>query len=80
MNNIQVLGSGCANCKKLYELTNKAVEELGIQAKVEYITDVQKIIEMGLMQAPVLAIDGKPILVGQLPNLERIKELLTSNI
>jgi small redox-active disulfide protein 2 len=73
---IQVLGSGCPTCKKLFELTQQAVKELSIKDEVEYITDVQKIVEMGVMSSPVLAIDGKPVLVGVLPDLEKIKRVL----
>jgi len=76
---IQVLGSGCSTCKNLYELTKKAVEELGIKEEVEYLTGeegIQKIIEMGVMQSPVLAIDGKPVMVGFVPDVEEIKKLL----
>jgi len=76
---IQVLGSGCPTCKKLFELTQKAVTELGLKIEVEYITDIQKIIELGVMSSPVLTINNKVALVGQLPNLEKIKELLTLN-
>lgn len=72
---IQVFGSGCSTCKNLFELTKKAVEELGIKTEVEYSTDVSKIIEMGLMQSPVLAIDGKAVMVG-LGSLEKIKEII----
>lgn len=75
---IQVLGSGCPTCKKLYELTKQAVSDLGLNEEVEYITDVTKIIEMGVMSSPVLAIDGKPAMVGFLPNLEKIKQLISS--
>jgi len=71
---IQVLGSGCPTCKKLFELTKQAVEELGLKIEVEYVTDIQKIIEMGVMSSPVLAIDGKPVITGFLPNIEKIKE------
>jgi len=74
---IQVLGSGCSNCKKLYELTKQAVQELNLQTEVEYITDVSKIIEMGVMSSPVLAIDGKPIMTGFVPDVEKIKSLLS---
>jgi small redox-active disulfide protein 2 len=77
---IQVLGSGCATCKKLFELTKKAVEDLGLKTDVEYITDVQKIIDMGLMSSPVLAIDGKPVLVGRVPEADKIKEIIAQNI
>lgn len=73
---IQVLGSGCPTCKALYELTKTAVAELGIKAEVEYSTDISKIIEMGVMQSPVLAIDGKPVMVGS-GNLDKIKEIIT---
>ncbi len=79
-NTIQVLGSGCPTCQKLYEITAKAVSELGLSIKVDYVTDVQKIVEMGLMQSPVLAINGKPALVGFTPDIEKIKELINKSI
>ncbi|MCX6816384.1 MAG: thioredoxin family protein [Candidatus Beckwithbacteria bacterium] len=75
---IQVLGSGCPTCKKLYELTQEAVKQLNLKEKVEYITDVSKIIEMGVMSSPVLTIDGRPVLVGFLPDIEKIKKAITS--
>jgi len=52
------------------------VEELGIKAEVEYSTDVSKIIEMGVMQSPVMAIDGKPVMTGS-GSLEKIKEIIS---
>jgi len=73
---IQVLGSGCPTCKRLYELTLQAVKELNLNEDVEYITDISKIIEMGVMSSPVLAVDGKPVLVGQVPEVEKIKNIL----
>ena len=81
MNNskIQVLGSGCPSCKKLFELTKQAVQDLGINTEVEYVTDIQKIIEMGVMQSPVLAINGKPVMTGSTSDIERIKQLITNN-
>lgn len=73
---IQVLGSGCPTCKKLFKLAKQAVNELGLKTEVEYITDIQKIIEMDVMQSPVLAIDGKPAITGFLPDIEKIKETI----
>ena len=78
--NIQVLGSGCTNCKNLFELTKRAVAELNRIDEVEYITDVNRIIEMGLVSTPVLAINGKPVMVGATADIERIKELIKGNI
>lgn len=76
---IEVLGSGCPTCKKLFELTKQAVEQLELNEKVEYITDVQKMIEMGVMSSPVLAIDGRPVMVGAVPSIEKIKEIIKDN-
>ncbi|PIS15564.1 thioredoxin family protein [Candidatus Roizmanbacteria bacterium CG09_land_8_20_14_0_10_41_9] len=72
---IQVLGSGCPTCKKLFEITQKAVSEMGMKEKVEYITDISKIVEMEVMQSPVLVVDGKPM-TGFTPDIEKIKSLI----
>ncbi|MFA5228376.1 MAG: thioredoxin family protein [Candidatus Paceibacterota bacterium] len=72
------MGSGCPTCKKLFELTKQAVEESGIEAEVEYIDDIQKIMELGVMQTPVLIIDGKIAMIGGTSGIERIKELITN--
>jgi glutaredoxin len=56
------------------------VIELDLKTEVEYITDIEKIIEMGVMQSPVLAIDGKPVMVGFLPDIEKIKEIINKNL
>lgn len=76
--NIQVIGSGCPTCKKLHEITKQAVKELNIPAEVEYSTDISKIIEMEIMSSPVLAVNGKPVMVGFTPNIEKIKKAITS--
>jgi len=73
---IQVLGSNCPTCKKLHELTIEAAKQLNITTEVEYISDIQKLLDTGMMSSPVLVINGKPILAGALPKIEKIKELL----
>ena len=75
---IQVLGSGCRTCKNLFELTQKALAELSMDDEVEYITDISKIIEMGIMTSPVLTIDGKAVMEGSTTNIENIKDLILS--
>jgi len=77
---IQVLGSGCPTCKKLFENTKQAAEELNLDLEVSYITDITRIVEMGIMQSPVLAINGRPILVGKVPSAEEIKKIIEKNI
>jgi len=74
---IQVLGSGCPSCHKLFELTKQAAKELNIPEEVEYSDDIKKIIEMGVMQMPVLAVDGKPVLTGSVDDIKEIKKVLT---
>ena len=75
---IQVLGSGCPSCHKLFELTKQAVKEFNISAEVEYIDDIKKIIEMGVMQMPVLAVDDKPVLTVYVDDIEKIKRAILS--
>jgi small redox-active disulfide protein 2 len=77
---IQVLGSGCPTCKKLFEITKQAAKELNIADEVEYVTDIQQILNMGLMSSPVLAVNGKPALVGFIPKIEEIKKAIQKNI
>jgi len=72
---IQVLGSGCSSCKNLYELTKTAVSELRIDAEIEYSTDISKIIELGVMQSPVLTINNK-VAILESGSLEKIKEII----
>lgn len=73
---IQILGLGCPTCKNLYEITKKAVDELKLNIEVEYLTGsegMQKIIELGVMNSPVLVVNGKVALTGFTPDLEKIK-------
>ena len=73
---IKVLGTGCARCNSLEKLTRKAVEELNLDANVEKVEDIQKIMEYAVMRTPALVINEKVVLSGQLPKLSALKELL----
>ena len=73
---IQVLGSGCPNCKKLFERTKQAVSELKLDTEVEYSNDIEKIMALGAMSSPVLMINNKIALAGQVPGVKKIKEIL----
>jgi len=73
---IQVLGPGCARCAKLKENADKAVEELGIEATVDKIEDINAITGFGVMMTPALAIDGEVQTVGKVPSADEIKVLL----
>ena len=77
---IKVLGTGCAKCKSLEKLTRKAVEELNLDASVDKIEDIQKIMEYAVMRTPALVINEKVVLSGQLPKVTELKTLLINNI
>lgn len=74
---IEVIGSGCKKCKELCQRTKEVAQELGIKDTVEYSTDINKIVSMGLMSSPVLTIDGKAVLVGILPDKMKLKEIIS---
>ncbi len=75
--NIKVLGPGCAKCKRLEQLTLQALEELGIEATVEKVDDIYKIMQWGVMQTPALVKDEKVVLKGSVPKLKELKKLLS---
>ena len=73
---IKILGTGCPKCKQLEANTKKALEETGKKAEIEKVTDINKIIEAGVMATPALDIDGKIKSIGKVSSVEEIKELL----
>ena len=75
---IEILGPGCPKCKKLNELTNEAVKELGIQAEIIKVEKITDIMNYGVMMTPGLVIDGEVKVVGKVPSKDEIKNMLTS--
>lgn len=73
---IRVLGPGCANCHKMEELAKTAVKELGIEAKVEKVSDIHEIMKY-TMSTPGLVVNGKLKHSGKpLPNIEKVRALI----
>jgi len=77
MKKIQILGTGCAKCKKLTEHAEKAAQELGINYEIEKVTDIIQITSFGVMMTPGLVIDGKVKTTGKVTSVEEVKKLLT---
>lgn len=73
---IKVLGSGCTSCHKLYEETLKAVENMGKDFDVEYITDMKVMLEYGIMTPPALMVDKKILSQGRVLKAKDIEKLL----
>ena len=76
MKKIQVLGTGCPKCKKLAENAEAAAKAAGIEYELEKVTDLNKIMEMGVMMTPALAVDGKIKAAGKVPYVDAIKNML----
>lgn len=73
---IQILGTGCAKCKLLEKNAREAVQELGISAEIEKVTNIDDIMAMGVMMTPALAIDDDVKVVGKVVTKDHIKELI----
>ena len=81
--NIQVLGSGCPTCQRLHKMVEEIASEAGKQDTIEYITGekgVNKIVELGIMSSPVLVADGKVVMVGFIPDKNKVKEKIYGHI
>lgn len=73
---IKVLGSGCANCKKLEAHALEAVKELGIEASVQKVEDIQGIMAYGVMKTPALVVDEQVKSMGRVLSVDDVKALL----
>ena len=73
---IKILGSGCKNCLKLERETKDAIEDLGINAKVEHVKNFVEIAKYGVMNTPASVINEKVVSSGRVLNKEQIIEIL----
>lgn len=73
---IKVLGSGCSSCHTLYEHTQTAIKTMGLSIEVEYITDLKKIMEYGVMSMPALVVNEKVVSTGKVLKTADIQRLL----
>jgi small redox-active disulfide protein 2 len=74
---IKILGPGCAKCEKLAERTRTALDNLGLDAEIEKVTDLGQIMAFGVMLTPGLVVDGEVKLAGKLPSVGDLEQLLT---
>jgi len=74
---IQILGPGCPKCKALEQNVREALARLAVEADVEKVTDINRMIDMGVMMTPALVLDGVVLSVGRVLSSVQIAELLT---
>jgi len=73
---VEVLGTGCAKCKRLTKNAEAAIKELGIEAEVVKVDDITEIMDRGVMLTPALAVDGELKVSGRVADVKEIKEIL----
>ena len=80
---IEVVGTGCATCQRLHEITQRVAVEIGPEAVVSYIANqdgMRRLLALGLMQSPALVVNGRVAMVGFNPSTEKIKALILENV
>ncbi len=73
---IKVLGAGCTSCHQQYENAKEAVKNMGLSVEVEYITDMEKIMEYGVMSMPALVVNEKVVSMGKVLKASDVEKLL----
>ncbi|MFH0885249.1 MAG: thioredoxin family protein [Candidatus Micrarchaeota archaeon] len=73
---IEILGSGCPNCKRLEENVRKACRGQGIDADIVKVSDFRKIASYGVMSTPAIVVDGEVLVYGRVPDVAEIKRML----
>lgn len=73
---LTIYGKGCSKCEKLQEYAESAAKTLGIDYDVEKVTDMNRIIDAGVMHTPALAVNGEVVLEGRIGSVSQITELL----
>ena len=69
---IKILGSGCAKCNRLEQLTREAATELGIDASFEHVREMDKIMAYPIMTTPALVVDEKVLVSGRMPSKDEL--------
>jgi len=77
---IKVLGPGCARCHQLEQTTREVVKELGIDAEIEDVKDVKKIMEYPILTTPGLVIDEKLVCAGRVPTKAEVTTFITTSM
>ena len=73
---IKVLGSGCSRCKKAFEVVSSVVAESGIDARVEYVSDIMEVMKYNVMSTPAVVVDGVVKIKGSVPREREVREAL----
>jgi len=73
---LEILGSGCTKCKRMYDNVNEAVKKADLQAEVIKVEDLSEIVSRGILMTPSLFKDGEEVAAGRVPTVNEIIEIL----
>ncbi len=76
MKQIKILGTGCSKCKQTEAIVKQVVAQMGIEATIEKVEDIEKIMEYNVLTTPALVIDGQIMVKGRVPGAEEVKTFL----
>ena len=76
--NIKILGPGCARCRHLEKTAREVVKELGIDASIEEVKDINEIIAYPILSTPGLVLNGQLVCSGRVPTKEEVAQLITA--
>ena len=77
---LQVYGTGCAKCSMLEKAAKDAVKELGVNAEVIKVADINEIVEAGILATPGFAVDGEVKSMGRVPSGDEIKKWIQAKM
>lgn len=73
---IEVFGTGCTKCKRMYDNVTEAVKKAGLQAEVVKVEELNEIVNRGVLMTPSLFVDGEEVVAGRVPTVNEIIEIL----
>mgnify|MGYP003547406871 CR=1 FL=1 len=76
MKKLQILGSGCPSCNRLAELTKQAATEMNVEFEMEKVTQIDRILSFDVSSTPALVVDGEVRVVGRVPSVAELKQII----
>ena len=73
---IEVLGPGCSRCKETFRIVSEVVSEAGLSCPVLKVEDVNRMVDLGLLATPGIAVDGKVVIFGRIPRADEVRKVL----
>lgn len=76
MKKLEILGTGCPKCKKLAQAAEEAATSMGIEFELKKVTDINEIMDYGVMMTPALVVDGEVKVAGKVPSIDDLKKMI----